>query len=58
MEITILTKYISNEKKAEEFLREKGLLKTFTQYPYCGNNRMGRMRRKNYKYYACKKNGA
>jgi len=40
-----LVKVKSSEEKAEEFLREKGILKTFTRCPKCGSKRLGRVRR-------------
>ena len=49
MEIT------SDEERAEEFLRERGILKTYTQCPYCGSSRIGRVRRNMYKCYDCKR---
>ncbi len=32
----------SSEEEAEEFLRAKGVLKTFTCCPFCGNKSIGK----------------
>jgi len=50
-----LVKVTSSEEKAEEFLREKGILKTFTRCPKCDSKRLGRVRRNFYKCYNCKR---
>jgi transposase len=50
-----LAEVITDEQKAEDFLREKGILKTFTQCPYCGNPHFGKVRRNSFKCYRCKK---
>ncbi len=50
-----LMEIASDEERAEEFLREKRILKTYTQCPYCGSSRIGRVRRNMYKCYDCKR---
>lgn len=55
MEISFLVKIAADEEKAEIFLREKGVLKTFTECPYCGNKHFGKVRRGTYKCYKCKR---
>jgi len=55
MRLEELVKVTSSEEKAEEFLREKGILKTFTRCPKCGSKRLGRVRRNFYKCYNCKR---
>ncbi|WP_206202397.1 hypothetical protein [Thermodesulfobacterium sp. TA1] len=37
MNLAELVEIASSEEKAEEFLRAKGVLKTFTCCPFCGN---------------------
>ncbi len=44
METIKLIKVASSEEEAEKFLREKGILKTFTHYPYFGSEWRGRDR--------------
>jgi len=55
METIRLVEVVSDEGKAEELLREKGILKTFTECPYCGNKHFGKVRRNMYKCYRCKR---
>ena len=55
MEIVKLMNIITNEGLAERFLREKGVLKTFTSCPYCNNKHFGKVRRNMYKCYKCKR---
>jgi len=50
-----LARIITDEEKAEEFLRKVGVLKTFTECPYCGNKHFGKVRRNSYKCYRCKR---
>lgn len=47
--------YIHNEDGAEWLLREKGILQTFKVCPFCRSQRIGRIRRDQYKCYHCKK---
>jgi len=55
MEKYFLAKIAADEEKAESYLREKGILKTFTECPYCGNEHFGKVRRNSYKCYRCKR---
>ena len=55
MELVKLMDIASNEEKAEEFLRKKGILKTFSSCPYCGSNHFGKVRRNVYKCYGCRR---
>ncbi len=57
MDLIILAEVIRDEQKAEDFLRAKGILKTFTQCPYCGNIHFGKVRRNFFQCYRCKKWG-
>ena len=55
MNLSELVKIASSEKKSEEFLRLKGVLKTFSSCPFCEENSIGRIRRNFLKCYKCKK---
>ncbi len=55
METVKLLQIMTDEEKAEEFLRKKGILKSFTECPYCGNEHFGKVRRNMYKCYRCKR---
>lgn len=55
MDLLSLSVLISSEEKAEEFLRERGILKGFDSCPYCGNKHFGKVRRNLYKCYRCKR---
>ena len=55
MNMVKLSKVMTDEHKAEEFLREIGILKTFRKCPYCGNKQCGKVRRNFYKCYLCKR---
>ena len=55
MNIVELTHITSSEETAEEFLKKKGILKTFSCCPYCGNEHFGKVRRNMYKCYRCKR---
>lgn len=55
MNFSELAHYIGNEEKAEEALQELGILKRYTSCPFCGENRIGRVRRTKYKCYNCTK---
>ena len=37
MELEKLIDIVTDKTSTEEFLKKKGILKTFTHYPYCGN---------------------
>ena len=55
MNLVELLQIASSEEKAEEFLREKGVLKTFDSCPFCNAKNIGKIRRNFYKCYKCKK---
>ncbi len=55
MDVVRLSKMAADEKKAEAFLREKGILKSFRLCPYCGSERVKRARKRSYKCSACKR---
>ena len=55
MELMKLMDIARDEASAEEFLRRKGVLKTFTCCPYCSNPHFGKVRRNVYKCYRCKR---
>jgi len=55
MNLIDLQRYTISEEKSEEFLQVQGILQRFEQYPYCGNTRIGRVRRGKYKCYGCRK---
>ena len=42
MELAKLIDIAKDEASAEKFLRKKGILKTFTCCPYCGNKHFGK----------------
>jgi len=54
MNLGELLQMASSEEKAEEFLREKGILKTFDSCPFCYAKNVGKVRRNFYKCYKCK----
>jgi len=53
MNLVELTQYTSNEERAEEYLREQGILKTYHDCPYCHGARINRVRRAKFKCYTC-----
>ncbi len=53
MNLVELTRYITDEERAEEYLREQGILKSFSECPYCQGTRINRVRRAKYKCYSC-----
>jgi transposase len=55
MNLVELLQIASSEEKAEEFLREKGILKTFDSCPFCHDRNIGKLGRNFYKCYRCKK---
>jgi hypothetical protein len=55
MNLVELLQIASSEEKAEEFLREKSILKTFDSCPFCNAKNIGKIRRNFYKCYKCKK---
>ena len=55
MNLVELLQVASSEERAEKFLRERGVLKTFDSYPFCNAENIGKVRRNFYKCYECKK---
>jgi transposase len=55
MNLSELAQYISDEEKAEQVLREPGILKRYTTCPFCGKNHIGRVRRFKFTCYRCNK---
>jgi transposase len=55
MNLSELAQYISDEEKADQILREIGILKRFTTCPLCVENHIGRVRRFKFKCYRCNK---
>ena len=53
MNLVELTQYTNDEERAEAYLREHGILKTFEECPHCGSKRINRVRRFKYKCYSC-----
>ena len=55
MNFSELAQYIGDEEKAEHALLELGILKRYTKCPFCGEIRIGRVRRSKFKCYHCNK---
>jgi len=55
MNLNELAQYIGDEEKAEQVLREIGILKRYAACPFCGENHIGRVRRFKFKCYCCNK---
>jgi transposase len=55
MNLIELQQYTISEEKSEEYLNAQGILQRFDHCPYCGNTRIGRVRRGKYKCYGCRK---
>lgn len=55
MNLIELAKYLMDEDAAEDYLIQKGILKNFTQCPYCNSRSIGKIRRGRMKCYKCKK---
>jgi transposase len=55
MKLSELISIAGSEEKSEEFLRAKGILKTFKFCPFCGGKSIGRVRRKFFKCYNCRR---
>ncbi|GIV10112.1 MAG: hypothetical protein KatS3mg019_2203 [Fimbriimonadales bacterium] len=55
MDLLTLSEVITSEQKAEVFLRERGILKSFTECLYCGNPHFGKVRRNSFKCFKCKR---
>lgn len=54
MNIIELSSLIQDERKCEDYLRQVGILKTFTNCIRCGSDKLGMIRRNRYKCYKCK----
>jgi len=54
MNLIELSELLLDEKKAEQYLLNVGILKTFTSCEKCGSKKLGRIRRGRYKCYSCK----
>ncbi len=54
MNLIDLLELLLNEQKAEKYLLEVGILKTFTHCEKCGSKKIGRIRRNKYRCYNCK----
>jgi transposase len=54
MNLIELSELLLDEKKAEEYLLNVGILKTFTLCEKCGSSKLGRIRRGRCKCYGCK----
>jgi transposase len=54
MNLIELAELLLDEQKAEQYLLEVGILKTFTACEKCGSAKLGRIRRGRYKCYGCK----
>ena len=54
MNLIDLLELILDEKKAEQYLLEVGILKSFTHCEKCGSLKIGRIRRNKYRCYNCK----
>jgi len=55
MNLVELVQVTSSEEEAEKFLRAKGILKTFDRCPFCGHQKIGKVRRSFFKCYGCRK---
>lgn len=55
MKLEELVKVIHSEQAAEEYLREKGVIKSYTECIYCGSQNIGKVRRNFNRCYKCKK---
>jgi len=54
MNLIELSELLLDETKAERYLLEVGILKTFTNCDKCESIKLGRIRRGRYKCYGCK----
>ncbi len=54
MKFIDLMEIIQDEKRSEDFLRSRGVLKTFTQCSKCGSEKLGLIRGDRWKCYSCK----
>jgi transposase len=51
MNLIDLQQYPISEEKSEDYLKAQGILQWYDKCPYCGNTRIGRVRRGKYKCY-------
>jgi Cys-tRNA synthase (O-phospho-L-seryl-tRNA:Cys-tRNA synthase) len=49
MNLNELAQYIGDEENAKQVLLELGILKRYAVCPFCGEDRIGRVRRTKYK---------
>ncbi len=49
-----LGRYTHDEETAETYLRDHGLLISYSHCPYCGGIRLSRIRRQRLKCYGCR----
>jgi transposase len=57
MNLLELLQIASSEEKSEEFLRQKGILKTFDKCPFCNAKNIGKVRRNFLPTIIAEKNG-
>jgi len=57
MNLVELLHIASSEEKAEEFLREKGILKTFDSCPFCNAKKLAKLEETSTNAINVKKNG-
>lgn len=55
MNLIELAKYLNDEELAEQYLLDKGILKTWTHCPHCNSDKLGKISRGRIKCYKCKK---
>ena len=58
MNLLELLQIASSEEKSEEFLRQKGFLKTFDSRPFCSGKNIGEVRRNFLSTIIAGRNGA
>jgi len=58
MNLLELLQIASSEERSEEFLRQKGVLKTFDSCPFCNAKNIGKVRRNFLPTIIAEKNGA
>jgi len=55
MNLIELQQYTTDEERAEEYLRQQGIIRRYDQCPHCESARIGRVRRSKFKCYDCRK---
>ena len=55
MNLIELQQYTVDEEKAEDYLRDQGILRTYDHCPFCQGTRIGRIRRSKFRCYGCRK---